>query len=155
MVLPVLPIEGWHIIVADYTNGAAVTNLDADALYSGEVTFTVASDKVLKVGLVAADGTITALPCTTADGTHSFTVTVTDADVNLVIVVNGDINLNGSLQNLDATFIRQLMVGNRTLDEATAGVQTFAGDIDGSASLALRDATMISQIMVGLRTLEW
>ena len=102
-----------------------------------------------------ADGTITALSCTTVDDVHTFTVTVSDADVNLVIVIRGDFDLNGSMENKDATFIKQVLVGNRTMEEATAKVQEFAGDVDDNGKLQTKDATFISQALVGLRSFSW
>ena len=146
---------GYHINVTDYTKGAAVTSLDAEALYSGEVSFTVACDKVCKVGVLNADGTITKLSCTTEDEVHSFTVTVTDADVNLVIVVKGDVNLDGNLKGSDSTFIKKLMVELVELDEEKAAIQSFAGDVNDDGKLKQNDATMISRIMVELETLTW
>ena len=147
--------EGYHIIVTDYTKGLATTSLNAETLYKGEVSFTVAADEICKVGLVNADGTITALSCTTVDDVHTFTVTVSDADVNLVIVIRGDFDLNGSMENKDATFIKQVLVGNRTMEEATAKVQEFAGDVDDNGKLQTKDATFISQALVGLRSFSW
>ena len=155
IVLPKLEEEGFRIIVSDYTKGAAETSLVEGRLYSGEVSFTVSSDAVCRVGLVKADGSIEALPCTTSGDTHSFTVTVTDADVNLVLVVKGDFDLNGAAASKDATLIKQVMVGNRELDEETAAVQSFAGDADGSGSLSLKDATFISQVLVESREFTW
>ena len=148
-------VTGYRIIVDDYTKGAATTSLDAEALYSGEVSFTVACDKVCKVGVLNADGTITKLSCTTEDEVHSFTVTVTDADVNLVIVVKGDVNLDGNLKGSDSTFIKKLMVELVELDEEKAAIQSFAGDVNDDGKLKQNDATMISRIMVELETLTW
>lgn len=148
-------VTGYRIIVDDYTKGAATTSLDAEALYSGEVSFTVACDKVCKVGILNADGTITKLSCTTEDEVHSFTVTVTDADVNLVIVVKGDVNLDGNLKGSDSTFIKKLMVELVELDEEKAAIQSFAGDVNDDGKLKQNDATMISRIMVELETLTW
>ena len=155
VVLPKFGPDGYHIYVTDYTKGKANISLDAEALYEGEVSFTVNCDKVCKVGLVNDDGTITALTCTTTGDTHSFTVTVTDADVNLVIVIKGDFDLNGAAQTKDATFIKQVMVNTRPLEGETAAVQRFAGDADGNGTLAVKDATFISQVQVGLKTFTW
>ncbi len=51
--------------------------------------------------------------------------------------------------------IKQYMVGNYTMEEETAAVQTFAGDADGNGSIALKDATLISQVLVETREFEW
>ena len=155
VVIPKLSPEGWHIIVGDYTKGAATTSLIADQLYSGEVSFTVSCDKVCSVGILNADGTITKLACTTTDGIHYFTVTVTDADVYLVIVVKGDFNLDGNMKSNDATTIKKLMVELIELDESTAELQRFAGDVSDDGKLKQNDATIISRVMVELETLTW
>ena len=155
VVLPKLDVTGYRIHVTDYTKGAAATSLVDGQLYSGEVSFTVSCDAVCRVGLVKADGSIEALTCTTSGETHSFTVIVSDADVELVIVVKGDFDLSGEAKSKDATMIKQYMVGNYTMEEETAAVQTFAGDADGNGSIALKDATLLSQVLVETREFEW
>ena len=155
VVLPKFGPDGYHIYVTDYTKGKANVGLDDEALYEGEVTFTVNSDKVCSVGILNDDGTITKLACTTTDGIHYFTVTVTDEDVYLVIVVKGDFNLDGNMKSNDATTIKKLMVELIELDESTAELQRFAGDVNDDGKLKQNDATIISRVMVELETLTW
>ena len=149
---------GSHIIVDDYTNGLAATSIDAEALYTGEVTFTVSSDEndtAVAVGLVNADGTLTRLACTTADGVHSFTVTVADADVTIALVLKGDADLNGKVQTRDGTFVKQVLVELRQLDAEKGALQIFAVDQNNDGAMQNREATMISQVIVGTRSYAW
>ena len=146
---------GYHIAVNDYTKGLATTSLDAEALYSGEVSFTVTADIACALGVLNADGTITRLSCTTADGAHSFTVTVTDADVTLVLVFKGDADLNGQVQSRDATLVKQVVVETKTLNPETAAIQIFAADQNNDGVLQSREGTMISQVVVETKTYDW
>ena len=146
---------GHHIIVDDYTKGLATTSIDAGALYSGEVSFTVACDKVCGLALVNEDGTLTRLTCTTADGVHSYSVTVADEDVNLVIVFRGDADLDGSVEGKDATLIRQIVVGNNNLTEGKEALQIFAADLNFDGELQGKEATMIAMSVIGTRSYDW
>ena len=97
-------LQGYHIIVTDYTKGKATTSIVADKLYSGEVTFTVSCSSACAVAIDHGDDNFERQTCTTTEaGEHQFTVTVSDADVKLVIVLKGDANHNGSVTALDAS----------------------------------------------------
>ena len=91
------------------------------------------------------------LPCTTVDGEHRFSVTVTDGDVYLVLVFKGDEDLNGRVNLQDSTRIKRVMVD--TL-EATA-LERFAADVDGNERMETRDATYIARVMVGTYEIPW
>ena len=151
--IPQLVVEGYHIIVTDYTKGKATTSIDAEQLYSGDVSFTVAAELVATIGIVNADGTITRLACTTVDDVHTFTVTVTDADVNLVLVMRGDYNLDSNVQNRDATLMRQYLAGTSTT--VPTAVQIFAVDLNEDGKLQNREATMINQAVAGTNHYNW
>ena len=97
-------LQGYHIIVTDYTKGKATTSIVADKLYNGAVTFTVSCSSACAVAIDHGDDNFERLTCTTTEaGEHQFTVTVSDADVKLVIVLKGDANHNGSVTALDAS----------------------------------------------------
>ena len=106
-----LPQDVYHSIVEDYTNGKAVTSIEADRLYSGEVTFTVSdeNDQPCLVALKNADGSYSRITCTTVDGTHSYTLTVT-ADVELVLIYKGDVNLDGNVTSRDGNAVSKFVV---------------------------------------------
>ena len=142
----------WHITVTDYTKGAATTTVNAETLYKGENIFTAtcaydAGDKIVDAGCVIAidngDGTYTKLDVTTANGVHSFTVTVTDADVNLVIVLKGDANLNGAIDGRDMTRIQNdyLEIPGKEL----TALQKLAADANVDGIADGRDMTRIQK----------
>ncbi len=149
---------GYHINVTDYTKGVAATSIEAETLYTGEVSFTVSSgeeDKAVGVAVVNADGTLTRLSCTTTDGVHSFTVTVEDADVTIALIFKGDFDLNGRVQSKDSTMIKQTLVGLREFDAETAALQIFAVDLNNDGKIQNKEATMISQVLVDSRSYAW
>ncbi|MBQ2061303.1 MAG: hypothetical protein II458_01345 [Oscillospiraceae bacterium] len=143
---------GYHIIVDDKTAGnATVAGIDAEALYSGEVTFTVSCDDACLVAIVNDDGTYTVLTCATTDDEHSFTVTVTNADVTIVIAIKGDANLNGAREAKDATFAAQAAAGKRTF----SALQQLAMDGNGDGVFDSKDATYAAQVESGKKSYKW
>ena len=143
--------DGHHIIVVDKTKGKATTSISADTLYSGDVTFTVACDLVCTVALMTGNDTYTVLKCTTSGNTHSYTVTVGGADVEIIVVVKGDANLDAKLSSVDATFIKQASIGNRTL-----GIVNFiAADFDKNNRISSLDALRCIQVVAGSNSYAW
>ena len=140
-------LQGWHINVTDYTKGAATTSIEAERLYSGEVTFTVDCRAACAVGMVNADGSITRLACATGeDGTHSFTVSVTDADVNVIVVIKGDANLDGKVKALDASMTaREAALRMAEQEGILNAVQAFAADVRVFGSIMAIDASFIAR----------
>ncbi|MBQ1675213.1 MAG: CehA/McbA family metallohydrolase, partial [Oscillospiraceae bacterium] len=147
------PAEGYHIIVTDKTNGAATTDIVADQTYSGDVTFTVNCAKACVVAIVNGDGTYTKLVCTTGNGEHKFTVTVTDADVEIVVAMKGDVNLDGKVGTMDATMAKQKYLG--TAFAIDANLQMLTADVSGDGKVTTVDATMIKQAYLGSVTIQW
>ena len=135
--LPKLPVNGYHILVTDYTKGKATTSINAEQLYSGEVSFTVACSSACVVAIDNGDDTYERLTCTTTEaGEHQFTVTVSDADVKLVVVIKGDANLNGTVTAVDASM---------TAREAALNLAEKPGILSPVARLAA-DVIMIGRI---------
>ncbi|MBQ1675380.1 MAG: S8 family serine peptidase [Oscillospiraceae bacterium] len=151
--IPKLDVQGYHIIVTDKTNGAASTSIDAEALYSGDVTFTVNCNKACVVAIVNGDGIYSKLACTTGNGEHKFTVTVTDADVEIVVAMKGDVNLDGKISTMDATMAKQKYLG--TAFAIDANLQMLTADVSGDGKVTTMDATMIKQAYLGSATLPW
>ena len=146
---------GYHIIVKDYTKGGAtVTGIEADTLYSGEVTFTVAADNACLLAVKNADGTYTVLPCTTVGEEHRFTVNVADADVTIAVVYKGDANLDGRINTKDATLVKQVYLDLAALDQDEA-LQTLAADVNRDGGVSTKDATVIKQAYLELTTIAW
>ncbi len=149
--IDMLPIEGYHIIVTDYTNSNATTSIVATQLYSGEVTFTVTCGSPCVVAIDNGDDTYTRLTCTTNGDTHSFTVTVTDADVTIIVAIKGDADLNGVWQSKDATMMAQAIAGKRTFTT----LQQLVCDGDGNGVFNSKDATFAAQVVAGKRSYVW
>lgn len=142
---------GNYIIVNDHTKGKATTNLSTEPIYNGQVTFTVACDLVCTVALKTGTDTYTVLQCTTSGNTHSYTVTVDGADVELIIVVKGDANLDAKLSSVDATFIKQASIGNRTFGM----VNYIAADFDKNNRISSLDALRCIQVVAGSNSYTW
>ncbi len=151
----VICAAGYQIIVENYAGEKAVTSLAEGMSYvSGEVTFTVTCDEACLIAVKNTDGTYTVLPCTDADGAHTFTVTVADADVNLAIALKGDADLNGTVETRDATLVKQKVLATAAF-EVDENLQTLAGDAFPDGNLSAKDATAIKQVVLGTRTLVW
>ncbi len=143
--------NGYKIIVTDYTKGAAAVT-GADGTYEpGDVTFTVSCENACIVALESADGAYTRVPCVTADGVHCFTVTVTDADVKVAVVIRGDVNLDGSLSVRDANMISRYLVKTYTLSD----FQMFVGEVNDDDRFSVRDANLISRKLVKTGEITW
>ena len=136
--------------IKDVTGGRAavsVTSFDPE----GNTVFTVVNgeDLACRVGVMNADGTVTRLACTDANGLHTFTA---PSGAVIVIVIKGDFDLNGKLQSRDATYMRQYLLDLRTLNEETAAISLFAGDVVGTDnSVSSRDATLIRQVLLEIK----
>ena len=150
----IVPV-GFHIIVTDYTKAKATTSIDAEALYSGEVTFTVTCDNACVVAIDNGDGTYTRLTCTTENGEHKFTVTVTDADVNLVIAIKGDTNLDGNIGTIDSTLIKRALANITPLAGTNVAIKLLAADVNGNGTLQTVDSTLILRSLANLYTIPW
>ena len=152
------PVEGFKITIEDFTTAkATVTGIEADSLYSGEVSFTVASEDDQAV-LVAVKKTAEeddafelVKPTTDEEGKHSFTIEVTE-DTTIALVFRGDANLNGKLETRDATLICQVKNGaysNR------GNLSTFAADVNNNGKVETRDATLLAQARNNNYTISW
>ena len=148
--------EGLKLIVEDKTNGKATTDLDPETVYTSgsEVTFAVTCDEPCLLALKNDDGTYTVLPCTDADGAHTFTVTFADADLTVVIALKGDANLDGEVNTKDATLVKQVYLATAAF-ETDEALQNLTGDATGDGKITTKDSTLIKQVYLELNTLNW
>ena len=102
----------------------------------------------------ADDGTYTVLECTDVEGEHTFTVTIVDADVTVVVALKGDANLDGVVNTKDATLVKQVYLETNTFDVDEA-LQTLTGDANGDGKITTKDSTLIKQVYLELNTLTW
>ncbi len=156
VVLPKLEPTGYHIYVTNKTRtpALATTSLNEETLYSGAVTFTVTCNKACVVAIDNGDGTYTKLDCTaTESGEHSFAVTVTNADVTIVVALRGDVNLDGKVTTADATMVKQAYLG--TAFAIDPNLQTLTADANRDGRISTVDATFIKQAYLGSYTIQW
>ena len=138
--------------MTDYTKGKATTSISADTLYSGDVTFTVScSSLVCTVGLKTGEDTYTRLDCTTSGDTHSYTVTVEDEDVEIVVVVTGDASLDAKLTSVDANYMKQATAHSRTL----SALSILAADFDKNGRITSKDSTRCKQVIAHSNAYTW
>ena len=143
--------EGYIVTVTDYTKGkATLDGIEDGALCSGEVTFTVSCDKTALVAVKNDDG-FSLLKCTTENGEHRFTLTVTE-DTEIVVAIKGDTNLNGNLEMRDATLVSQVKSGAYSNGD---GLSSLTADINGNGRVETRDATLICQARNGAYNVQW
>lgn len=76
-------------------------------------------------------------------------ITVGDGNVTKEVTVYqyGDVNRNGTVTVLDASWIRQHLVGKKTFDE----YQLQLADVNKSGNISVLDASWIRQRLVGIR----
>ena len=119
-----------------------------------EVTFAVTCDEPCLLALKNDDGTYTVLPCTDADGAHTFTVTFADADLTVVIALKGDANLDGEVNTKDATLVKQVYLATAAF-ETDEALQNLTGDATGDGKITTKDSTLIKQVYLEMNTINW
>lgn len=152
IVLDKLPASGYHITVTeDHTDGGAVTDLEADRLYSGTVSFTFSApgDRACLIAVKHPDGGYSALAAA-GDGVHRFTLEIT-ADTELAVLYKGDVNLDGEVTSRDAHIVSKYSVETAEL----TALQQLAADVNGSGDITSRDANLISKVVVETGHIEW
>ncbi len=128
---------------------AEVSLVSANENGTVEISVESADNIACAVGIMNADGTITKLSCATEEGVHKFTVG--DVSATVVIVIKGDANVNGGIDPMDVTLLKQYYAGNRTL----SALGKFACDQNGDGEITPPEVTMLSQVYVGNRSYAW
>ena len=83
------------------------------------------------------------IPCTAnGDGSYSFTVPEGIAEVLLVVI--GDVDGNGILEEADNTLLAGYLVSDQTLSDP----QRFAADVNGNGKINSADRTLIARALV-------
>ena len=153
--IPLEAPEGFKITIEDFTKEkATVDGIDAESLYSGEVSFKIASenDQAVLVAIkeVAEDGSesYTRLICSTdeASGEHSFTITV-DQDVTIALAFKGDVNLDGTVDLKDSLKLKKYIAGDA--EQISEELQILAGDVNGDGSPDLKDMLAVKKAIAG------
>ena len=66
---------------------------------------------------------------------------------DVTVYMYGDVNRNGTVTVLDASWIRQYLVGKKDFDE----YQLLLADVNKSGNISVLDASWIRQRLVGIR----
>ena len=82
-----------------------------------------------------------------APWTESITVDSAAIAKDVTVYQYGDVNRNGTVTVLDASWIRQHLVGKKTFDE----YQLQLADVNKSGNISVLDASWIRQRLVGIR----
>lgn len=82
-----------------------------------------------------------------APWTESITVGSAAVTKDVTVYLYGDVNRNGTVTVLDASWIRQHLVGKKTFDE----YQLQLADVNKSGNISVLDASWIRQRLVGIR----
>ncbi len=146
--------EGFKVSYGTLPGGVTVSGIESGALYSGELSFTVASqnDRAVLVAVKTADG-YEILPCTTdGSGVHRFTLNVT-AETELALVYRGDADGNGKVNMRDSLAIKKHSAGTETL----SGLQLLAANADGDAGgkVNMRDSLTVKKDSAGTEKIKW
>ncbi len=146
-------LTGFAITVEDYTKGGAVTDLDLDGHYFGEVGFTVTSEDDLAVTVILRVGTeLTVLRCTTdASGAHHFTIPDVQSEVTVILAFKGDTLLDGKVNMRDSLLIKKHAAGT----ELMTGIPLLVAETDGTDKVNMRDSLPIKKQSAGTAMIAW
>ena len=157
----VIPKLGQLITVTNYANGSKCIDaegreLGGENLYYGEVTFTVESnenDHAIAVFLKEGD-TLTRLTCTTAEGVHSFTITVKEP-TEIVLGYKGDADLDGTVKTTDGTMIKRIALKSYTIEDPDADLKALLCDLNGDGTIKPTEGTMTSRAAMNNFQIDW
>ncbi len=110
---------------------------------------TVRFDIPCKVGYLDGNSYVTIAAEALDDGSYCFRVP--DDVEEVVLVVKGDVNLDGALTNLDATIAKAASLDKYQINS----IQRFAADVNGDGSFSNNDVTLIKAATLSLRDLDW
>ena len=145
---------GAKITVTDYTKGKAETGIDETATYFGdefgEVEFGIRCAQPCMILIANGDGSYTEIPVIPFEGEYSFKFTIT-GDTEIVLVLKGDVNLDGKISSRDATKVAKAAVEAITL----SAVERLVADANGDGLITGKDATRIAKAAVGSFEFAW
>ncbi len=145
--------EGFTVSYGTLPSGVTVSGIESGVLYSGELSFTVASqnDQAVIVAVKTADG-YEVLPCTTDSGVHRFTLNVT-ANTELALIYRGDADNNGKVNMRDGLAIKKHSAGTDEL----SGLLLLAAnaDADAGGKVNMRDGLAVKKDSAGTDKIKW
>lgn len=134
------------------SKGVSEYSSTTDVGYSvnGQVV-TVKYATACKVGYWSeTDGKYIALTAVANDD-DSYSFTAPEGVTEVLLVVKGDTNLNGSIANIDVTQAKLAYQGKKTLSNEAI----FAADVTGDGIVKNQDATQIKLVYLQKKTLTW
>lgn len=120
---------------------------------SGTNTFSVSGSQPCLVAISRDGGaTYERLPATkNEDGSYSFTAENMTADTSLSVLLLGDVNGDGKVNNLDAIQAHAACLDKIELNAR----QTLVADINGNGKLEVMDITQLRAAILGKISLSW
>lgn len=151
----VKPDESGNVTFKAGTSGPDITvTAPTDGWKIGENTFTVASTNDIACVVIVkdAEGNYTRVTAATDEenGIHSFTAELAVGD-QIVVVMKGDLNMDGDISAKEA---RNALQASSGLRELTA-LEFAIADLDGSGDIAAKEARNILQASSETRKLGW
>ncbi len=110
---------------------------------------TVNFDKACKLGYLSGGKYVQVLQYSAAGNSHLYIVP-DDVD-EVILVINGDTNLDGKLSNADSTKLKAAVKGMAALSKEAE----FASDVNGDKKLSNADSTKLKAAIKGMTELSW
>lgn len=150
---PEAPV-GINVNVVNWAEGTASIKEPAGGWVTGDNQFIVTSENVVKVLHRNAAGELEELECTAGEFENEYVFYVDELEDGdeIILVLCGDADLDGTVDFVDATTVNQYMLHLVTFDE---DVQMYAADADCDGTVDFVDATAINQYMLRLATFHW
>lgn len=146
-----------NIDVLDYTKGKAAIAEMLDGKLAGKtgeaLSFTVSSEKVASVALRRGDKTIE-LKAKDVTGGYEFTIDALEAGDVVVLVLTGDITLNGETNSEDLALLASYMFHEYAFEADTAA-QYMAGDVTHNGETNSEDLALLASFMFHEYDLVW
>ena len=139
---------------ANYAGSKIWTYLDYYDFNADSIGFTVENDDGNKALLIAArlGDEYMVRECTMDGGYHTFTLALRGGVNRLVIVLKGDVNLDGAIKASEATMIKRAVAGTYNFKDALAAL---VADVNGDGTVKASDATMLARSIAGTYTIKW
>ena len=110
---------------------------------------TVSFDTPCKLGYLSG-GKYVQIPQQSVVGTSHKYIVPDDVD-EVILVINGDTNLDGRLSNADSTKLKAAVKGMSSLSNEAE----FASDVNGDKKLSNADSTKLKAVIKGMTALSW
>ena len=144
-------LSGWKECFPEAEPGTDIT-IEANDTIEYTVdgnTVTVTQDTPCKVGYLA-DGKYVAITAT-ANENGGYDFVVPEDVTDIVIVKNGDVNGDGSINVGDLSLLNAILIGK----EASTELADFVADANGDGKVNAGDASRMNAVLLGKAALTW